>query len=40
VNALIRNFRKTDFTSELAQKENDLNEKKVEYGELDSEKLE
>ncbi len=40
VNALIRNFRKTDFTSELAQKENDLNEKKVEYGELDSEKME
>jgi DNA repair exonuclease SbcCD ATPase subunit len=40
VNALIRNFRKTDFTSELAQKENDLNEKKVEYGELDAEKLE
>jgi DNA repair exonuclease SbcCD nuclease subunit/S-adenosylmethionine/arginine decarboxylase-like enzyme len=39
VNALIRNFRKTDFTSELAQKENDLNEKKIEYGELDSEKL-
>jgi DNA repair exonuclease SbcCD ATPase subunit len=40
VNALIRNFRKTDFTSELAQKETDLNAKKVEYGELDSEKLE
>jgi DNA repair exonuclease SbcCD ATPase subunit len=40
VNALIRNFRKTDFTSELAQKETDLNEKKVEYGELDAEKLE
>jgi DNA repair exonuclease SbcCD ATPase subunit/DNA repair exonuclease SbcCD nuclease subunit len=40
VNALIRNFKKTDFTSELAQKENDLNEKKVEYGELDAEKLE
>ena len=39
VNALIRNFRKTDFTSELAQKETDLNEKKVEYGELDNEKL-
>ena len=40
VNALIRNFRKTDFTSELAQKETELNEKKVEYGELDSEKVE
>ena len=40
VNALIRNFRRTDFTSELAQKETDLSEKKVEYGELDSEKLE
>jgi DNA repair exonuclease SbcCD ATPase subunit len=40
VNALIRNFKKTDFTTELAQKENDLNEKKVEYGELDAEKLE
>jgi DNA repair exonuclease SbcCD ATPase subunit/DNA repair exonuclease SbcCD nuclease subunit len=40
VNALIRNFRKTDFTSELAQKETDLNAKKVEYGELDAEKLE
>jgi exonuclease SbcC len=39
VNALIRNFRKTDFTSELAQKETDLSEKKVEYGELDAEKL-
>ncbi len=40
VNALIRNFKRTDFTTELAQKENDLNEKKVEYGELDSEKTE
>jgi DNA repair exonuclease SbcCD ATPase subunit len=40
VNALIRNFRKTDFTSELAQKETDLNEKKIEYGELDAEKTE
>ncbi len=40
VNALIRNFKRTDFTTELAQKENDLNEKKVEYGELDSEKME
>jgi DNA repair exonuclease SbcCD ATPase subunit/DNA repair exonuclease SbcCD nuclease subunit len=40
VNALIRNFRRTDFTSELAQKETDLSEKKIEYGELDSEKLE
>jgi DNA repair exonuclease SbcCD ATPase subunit len=40
VNALIRNFRKTDFTSELAQKETDLSEKKVEYGELDTEKIE
>jgi DNA repair exonuclease SbcCD ATPase subunit len=40
VNALIRNFKRTDFTTELAQKETDLNEKKVEYGELDSEKLE
>jgi len=40
VNALIRNFRKTDFTSELAQKETDLNEKKIEYGNLDKEKSE
>ena len=40
VNALIRNFRKTDFTSELAQKETDLGEKKIEYGELDKEKTE
>ena len=40
VNALIRNFKRTDFTTELAQKETDLNEKKVEYGELDSEKTE
>jgi DNA repair exonuclease SbcCD ATPase subunit len=39
VNALIRNFRKTDFTSELAQKENDLNSKREEYDSLDSEKL-
>jgi DNA repair exonuclease SbcCD ATPase subunit len=39
VNALIRNFRKTDFTSELAQKETDLNEKKGEYDNLDTEKL-
>jgi len=40
VNALIRNFRRTDFTSELAQKENDLNSKREEYDSLDSEKLE
>jgi DNA repair exonuclease SbcCD ATPase subunit/DNA repair exonuclease SbcCD nuclease subunit len=40
VNALIRNFRKTDFTSELAQKENDLNSKREEYDGLDAEKLE
>jgi DNA repair exonuclease SbcCD ATPase subunit len=40
VNALIRNFKRTDFSTELAQKENDLNEKKIEYGELDAEKLE
>jgi DNA repair exonuclease SbcCD ATPase subunit len=40
VNALIRNFRKTDFTSELAQKENDLNSKREEYDSLDAEKLE
>jgi DNA repair exonuclease SbcCD ATPase subunit len=39
VNALIRNFKRTDFTTELAQKETDLNEKKIEYGELDTEKL-
>ena len=39
VNALIRNFRRTDFTSELAQKENDLSEKKGEYDELDADKL-
>ena len=40
VNALIRNFRRTDFTSELVQKETDLNEKKAEYDELDAEKTE
>jgi DNA repair exonuclease SbcCD ATPase subunit/DNA repair exonuclease SbcCD nuclease subunit len=40
VNALIRNFRKTDFTSELAQKENDLNSKREDYDSLDAEKLE
>ncbi len=40
VNALIRNFRRTDFTSELAQKENDLNSKREEYDSLDAEKLE
>ena len=39
VNALIRNFRKTDFTSELAQKETDLNSKRAEYDSLDTEKL-
>ena len=39
VNALIRNFRKTDFTSELAQKETDLNSKREEYDSLDTEKL-
>jgi len=39
VNALIRNFKRTDFTTELAQKETDLNEKKVEYGELDSKEM-
>jgi len=40
VNALIRNFRKTDFTSELAQKENDLNSTRGEYDNLDADKLE
>jgi DNA repair exonuclease SbcCD ATPase subunit/DNA repair exonuclease SbcCD nuclease subunit len=40
VNALIRNFKRTDFTSELAQKETDLSEKKIEYGNLDKEKSE
>lgn len=40
VNALIRNFKRTDFTTELAQKETDLGEKKIEYGELDTEKSE
>ena len=40
VNALIRNFRKTDFTSELAQKETDLNSKREEYDSLDADKLE
>jgi DNA repair exonuclease SbcCD ATPase subunit len=40
VNALIRNFRKTDFTSELAQKENDLNSTREEYDNLDADKLE
>jgi DNA repair exonuclease SbcCD ATPase subunit len=40
VNALIRNFRKTDFTTELAQKETDLNSKREEYDGLDAEKLE
>jgi DNA repair exonuclease SbcCD ATPase subunit len=38
VNALIRNFKRTDFTTELAQKETDLGEKKIEYGELDKDK--
>jgi len=38
VNALIRNFKRTDFTTDLAQKETELSEKKIEYGELDSEK--
>jgi len=40
VNALIRNFKRTDFTTELAQKETDLDEKKIEYGNLDKEKSE
>jgi len=40
VNALIRNFRRTDFTSELAQKENDLNSTRGEYDNLDADKLE
>jgi exonuclease SbcC len=40
VNALIRNFRRTDFTSELAQKENDLNSTREEYDNLDADKLE
>jgi DNA repair exonuclease SbcCD ATPase subunit/DNA repair exonuclease SbcCD nuclease subunit len=40
VNALIRNFRKTDFTSELAQNETTLNSKREEYDGLDAEKLE
>jgi DNA repair exonuclease SbcCD ATPase subunit len=40
VNALIRNFRKTDFTTELAQKETDLNSKREEYDGLDAKKLE
>jgi DNA repair exonuclease SbcCD ATPase subunit len=40
VNALIRNFRKTDFTSELAQNETILNSKREEYDGLDAEKLE
>jgi DNA repair exonuclease SbcCD ATPase subunit len=40
VNALIRNFRKTDFTSELAQNETLLNSKREEYDGLDAEKTE
>ena len=40
VNALIRNFKRTDFTTELSQKETELSEKKIEYGKLDSDKLE
>ena len=40
VNALIRNFRKTDFTSELAQNETLLNSKREEYDGLDAEKVE
>jgi DNA repair exonuclease SbcCD ATPase subunit/DNA repair exonuclease SbcCD nuclease subunit len=40
VNALIRNFKRTDFTTELSQKETELSEKKIEYGSLDAEKLE
>jgi len=40
VNALIRNFKRTDFTTELSQKETELGEKKIEYGELDKEKSE
>ena len=40
VATLIRNFKRTDFTSELADKQAELDGKKAEYGELDSEKLE
>jgi DNA repair exonuclease SbcCD ATPase subunit len=40
VNALIRNFKRTDFTSELAQNETILNSKREEYDSLDAEKIE
>jgi DNA repair exonuclease SbcCD ATPase subunit len=40
VATLIKNFRRTDFTSELADKQTELDTKKAEYGELDKEKLE
>jgi DNA repair exonuclease SbcCD ATPase subunit len=40
VATLIRNFKRTDFTSELADKQAELDAKKVEYGELDAEKTE
>ncbi len=37
VAALIKNFKRTDFTTELAEKETDLKEKKVRLGELEKE---
>jgi DNA repair exonuclease SbcCD ATPase subunit/3',5'-cyclic AMP phosphodiesterase CpdA len=37
VAALIRNFKRTDFTTELAEKETDLKEKKVRLDELNNE---
>ena len=40
VATLIRNFKRTDFTSELADKQAELDGKKAEYGELDAEKTE
>ena len=40
VATLIRNFKRTDFTTELAEKETDLNQKKIEYDELDAEQTE
>ena len=40
VATLIRNFKRTDFTSELADKQAELDGKKAEYGQLDSEKIE
>ena len=37
VSTLIKNFKRTDFTTELAEKQTELKKKKVEFGKLDSE---